>query len=118
VDYTKAFDTVDRLNLWYKLSVIGIQGKLLSFIKAMYSNARTCVSVDGFYSENFTNNVGFMQEEIISLILFTLYVNDCEMDFINHNCDPIELKELTLFLIMYADDMVFFSVCRGFNKIC
>jgi hypothetical protein len=31
------------------------------------------------------------------------------MDFINHNCDPIELKELTLFLIMYADDMVIFS---------
>ena len=31
------------------------------------------------------------------------------MDFINHNCDPIELKELSLFLIMYADDMVIFS---------
>jgi hypothetical protein len=41
--------------------------------------------------------------------LFALYVNDCEMDFINHNCDPIELKELSLFLIMYADDMVIFS---------
>jgi hypothetical protein len=37
------------------------------------------------------------------------------MDFINHNCDPIELKELSLFLIMYADDMAIFSRdCRGF----
>ena len=50
-----------------------------------------------------------MQGEVISPILFALYVNDCEMDFINHNCDPIELKELSLFLIMYADDMVIFS---------
>jgi len=50
-----------------------------------------------------------MQGEIISPIVFALYVNDCEMDFINHNCDPIELKELSLFLIMYADDMVIFS---------
>jgi len=109
VDYTKAFDTVDRLNLWYKLSVIGIQGKLLSIIKSMYSNVRTCVSVDGFYTDIFANNLGIMQGEVISPILFALYVNDCEMDFINHNCDPIELKELSLFLIMYADDMVIFS---------
>jgi hypothetical protein len=50
-----------------------------------------------------------MQGEVISSILFALYVNDCEMDFINHNCDPIKLKELSLFLIMYADDMVIFS---------
>jgi hypothetical protein len=28
VDYTKAFDTIDRLNIWYKLSKIGICGKL------------------------------------------------------------------------------------------
>lgn len=49
-----------------------------------------------------------MQGEVIILILFA-NVNDCEMDFINHNCDPIELKELSLFLIMYADDMVIFS---------
>jgi hypothetical protein len=40
---------VDRLNLWYKLSVIGIQGKLLSIIQSMSSNIRTCVSIDGFY---------------------------------------------------------------------
>ena len=51
-----------------------------------------------------------MQGEVISPILFALYVNDCEMDFINHNCDPIELKELSLFLIMYADDMADESV--------
>jgi hypothetical protein len=37
VDYTKAFDTIDRLNLWYKLSKIGICGKLLSVIKYILS---------------------------------------------------------------------------------
>ena len=113
------YDTVDRLNLWHKLSVIGIQGKLLSIIKSMYSNVRTCVSVDGFYTEFFANNVGLIQGEVISPILFALYVNDCEMDFINHNCDPIQLKELSLFLIMYADDMVIFSeTAEGLQKLC
>jgi hypothetical protein len=59
------YDTVDRLNLWHKLSVIGIQGKLLSIIKSMYSNVRTCVSVDGFNTEFFANNVGLIQGEVI-----------------------------------------------------
>ena len=41
--------------------------------------------------------------------MFALYVNDCEMEFINNNCKAVELKELSLFLLMYADDMVIFS---------
>ena len=53
VDYTKAFDTIDRLNLWYKLSKIGIRGKLLSVIKSMYLNVKSCITVDGLYIQNF-----------------------------------------------------------------
>ena len=60
----------------------------------------------------FTHNVGLMQRRkggLISLILFALYINDCEMEFIDNNCELIELKELSLFLIIYADDMVICS---------
>lgn len=109
VDYTKAFDTVQRLMLWYKLSKIGFQGKLLTVIKSMYTNVSTCVCVDGFNSEYFSNELGLMQGEVLSPILFSLYVNDCEMAFINSNAIPYEMKELNLFLLMYADDMVIFS---------
>ena len=31
------------------------------------------------------------------------------MEFIDNNCELIELKELSLFLIIYADDMVICS---------
>ncbi|XP_063420573.1 uncharacterized protein LOC134705786 [Mytilus trossulus] len=109
VDYTKAFDTVQRYMLWYKLSKIGIQGKFLMVIKAMYSNVTSCVSVDGFNSDYFTNEVGLMQGEVLSPIFFSMYVNDCEMAFINSDSIPYEMKELNLFLLMYADDMVIFS---------
>jgi hypothetical protein len=50
-----------------------------------------------------------MQGEAIYPILFAIYVNDCEMEFLNNCCQPVELKELSLFLLMYADDMVIFS---------
>ena len=109
VDYIKAFDSVQRVMLWYKLYHIGIRCKLLQVIKFMYSNVTTCVQVDGF--NYFTNELGLIQGEVLSPILFSLYVNDCEMAFINSTCSsiPLELKDLNLFLLMYADDVVIFS---------
>jgi hypothetical protein len=109
VDYIKAFDSVQRVMLWYKLYHIGIRCKLLQVIKSMYSNVTTCVQVDGF--NYFTNELGLIQGEVLSPILFSLYVNDCEMAFINSTCSsiPLELKDLNLFLLIYADDVVIFS---------
>ena len=34
VDYKKAFDSVPRIDLWYKLLACGINGKILNIIKA------------------------------------------------------------------------------------
>jgi hypothetical protein len=31
------------------------------------------------------------------------------MEFLNNCCQPVELKEVSLLLLMYADDMVIFS---------
>ena len=70
VDYKQTFDSVTRLNLWLKLSRVGITGKLLSVLKSMYSTVKVCVKVDGFYSEQFTSSVGLIQGEVLSPILF------------------------------------------------
>jgi hypothetical protein len=35
-------------------------------------------------------------------------VNDFEMEFIENMCVPVEIKDIVLFLIMYADDTVLF----------
>jgi hypothetical protein len=42
----------------------------------MYENVKTCIIVDGFYSDFFQNQVGLMQGEVIYPILFAIYVND------------------------------------------
>ena len=41
IDFQKAFDSVDRNLLFFKLSQIGISGKLYNAISAMYSNPRS-----------------------------------------------------------------------------
>ena len=86
VDFQTAFDSINRCKLWYKLSKIGIKGKMLRIIHNMYSNVKSCVTVRGFNSEYFKSSLGLMQGEVLSPILFSLYVNDFEKEFISSNC--------------------------------
>ena len=60
-----------------------------------------------FNSDYFPNQLGLMQEDMPSTPIFSLYFNDCEMSFINMYAIPYEMKELNLFLPMYADDLFF-----------
>jgi hypothetical protein len=39
----KAFDSIDRENLWYKLRRKGMSGKLVECIKSMYDGIKFCV---------------------------------------------------------------------------
>ena len=49
-----------------------------------------------------------MQSEVLSPILFSLYVNDFEKRCISSNCLPKELGLLNLFFLLYADDIILF----------
>ena len=75
----------------------------------MYANVKSCVTLQGLKSEYFRSSLGLMQGEVLSPILFSLYVNDFEIEFIKNGCTSIELQNLHLFILMYADDMVLFS---------
>ena len=94
VDFKCAFDSVNRCKLWFKLSKIGIRGKLLNVTYSMYSNVRSKVAVNGFESEYFSNVQGLMQGEVLSPILFSLYMNDFEMNFLRSGCIPVECLDL------------------------
>jgi len=50
-----------------------------------------------------------MQGESLSSFLYSLYVNDMEIELITNGCQSYELKMLNLFLIMYAYDTFLFS---------
>lgn len=75
----------------------------------MYSNIKSCVKYQNHISEFFDCLEGLMQGESLSPFLFSLYVNDFEIEFIKEMCLPVEIRDIALFLIMYADDTVLFS---------
>jgi exonuclease III len=110
IDYSKAFDSIVHDKLWLKLFRSGISGKMLQVIKSIYKNVKSCVRVNGKFSDFFKYNCGLMQGESLSPILFSLFVNDLENEFLfNNYCDTYELRNLNLSLLMYADDTVLFS---------
>ena len=81
IDFEKAFDTVWRDDLLYKLLKAGIHGRMLNMIKSMYEE--TCYSVkckDGLTT--FLKSIrGVRQGCNLSPILFNLFINDFERLF-------------------------------------
>lgn len=110
IDYKKAFDSIDRNNMFYKLARSGVMGKLLSVIRKLYSDVKSCVKFKSDFSEFFSSTRGVMQAgEALPPFLFSLYINDFESDLIKSVCEPTQLKDISLFLLMYADDTVLLS---------
>ena len=56
----------------------GVDGKLIRIIRSMCSQAKSCVRHFGSLSDFFKCDVGLLQGEIISPILFSLFLADLE----------------------------------------
>ena len=76
VDFKKAFDMVDRAILWKKLVEGGMAGRMLDTLKATYSKAKSCVRLQGKPSRPFSSSLGVMQGDIVSPLLFSIFIND------------------------------------------
>jgi len=106
IDYRKAFDSVVTYDkLWLTLWKHGVRGKVLSIIRSIYNN----VKLHGKFSDFYDINIGLLQGEALSPVLFSLFINDMENELINSNCRSYQLQMLNLFILMYADDTVLFS---------
>ena len=113
VDYSKAFDFINRTHLWQKLLNSKINGKLFDVIKNMYKNAKSQVSYKNNLSNLFPCQVGVRQGENLSPLLFAIYLNDFN-EFLSEKYNGLskisdsisnELQiYLKIFCLLYADD--------------
>ena len=116
VDYRKAFDMVDRCSLWQKVLAMGINGKVLKVIQNMYANAKSCVQLNGNFSEYFSCNIGVRQGENLSPLLFSIFLNDLA-EYLSKSSTGIHLEYsidnlscyIKLYALLYADDTILIS---------
>ena len=109
VDFQKAFDYIVHDILWFKLVEIGVPGKMLNVIKSIYSNLKSRVKFDNRVSSDFTCCLGVRQGECLSPILFSMYLNDIEREYILKGAEGVDIGMLKLFLLLYADDINLFA---------
>ncbi|MES9883146.1 MAG: reverse transcriptase family protein [Sedimenticola sp.] len=106
IDYKKAFDTVDHYKLWRRMIKSGITGKLFQVINSMYKNIRLAIRHSNETSDFYKCSTGLLQGEALSPFLFSLLINDLELDLMHNSCPSINIEEINIFILMYADDTV------------
>ena len=79
IDLKKAFDSVNRNALWYKLFKMGLDGKILVIFKAMYSVVKSCIKHCDSLSDFFEISIGLKQGQNNSPVLFSLFLEDLEL---------------------------------------
>ena len=109
IDFTKAFDYVVRENLWYKLVKLGLRGKILNIIKSMYRSVKSRVKYCNKLGNEFYCKLGVRQGECLSPLLFSMYLNDIEEQFVLSGFEGLDVNMFKIVMLLYADDIMLFS---------
>ncbi|BHF62807.1 hypothetical protein SprV_0200579300 [Sparganum proliferum] len=100
IDFKEAFDSVPRQRLLYKLSCIGVRGKLLKWIGNFLIGRSQTVRLRGQQSAEVTVTGGVPQGSVLGSILFLIHIDDCIHGL---NCDTA----------MFADGIKLWTVIRN-----
>ena len=113
VDFSKAYDSVWRNGLLYKLILNRLSLKFILLIKSMYTELQAAVKLPNGVTPHFSSLIGVRQGCNLSPMLFNLFVIDIFYLFDNANCDPVKLHTKLIHCRMYADDLLILSATEN-----
>ena len=103
IDFSKAYDRIDRGKLWKSLETMGVSGKFLSFLQSLYAGTSCQVKVGDRQSKVLNVNVGLRQGCALSPVLFSLYINSLVDQLKSASCG-IECAGEIIPGLLFADD--------------
>ena len=105
IDLKKAFDSVNRNLLWYKLQLYGLNGALLNNITALYKCVEYSLEINDHQTKCFEVKRGVKQGCILSPTLFNIFINDL-IPFVQEFDKGIAIDNCKVSILLYADDIV------------
>jgi len=111
IDFKKAFDLISHTQLWPILIKNGLNGRMYKAIKNMYDVVKIrvrCGNGAGVTDVLFCQK-GLKQGEILSPLLFSLFINELATDLMENGRHGILLDIVELFILLFADDVALLS---------
>lgn len=103
IDFSSAFDTVDRYSLWVKLHSLGLSYKMVNAIRSLLTGTTGSVLNKNGLTDAFDIEMGVQQGSLLSPLLFSLYINDISEAITGGG---VIVGNTKIKMLAYADDLV------------
>jgi exonuclease III len=114
VDFRKAYDLVNHQALLFKLEQIGVNGRALNFIRALYTSSSISVKTGSEKSRVIKVEKGCRQGCPGSPILFDIYINDL-VPKINRFGVEVPGIDAPMGTLLFADDLI--VICPNIDQL-
>ena len=107
IEFSKAFDLINRTILFYKLIKNGWKGKVIDTFRSLYHKTHFRVKRNGKLSPPLLSNIGVNQGGITSGLMFRKYMSDLS-DYLFKEFGVV-IEDVIIAHILWADDLILFS---------
>ena len=113
VDFKKAFDSVAREALLYKVALMGIGGNVFKILKNMYENTSARIKLIRKLSQHIKLENGVEQGHPLSPELFKIFIHDLSTELNEIFANTPELNNINISHLFWADDLVLLALSEG-----
>ena len=96
IHFEKAFDSISRKLLWPILVKNGVTRKLYCCIRSMYKTVKARVRCGAHFTECINCTRGVKQGDVYSHVLFSQFINELTLEFINNGNHGVTYSSLFL----------------------
>ena len=108
IDFSKAFDKINRSILFYKLIRNGWKVKVIDTFRSLYTKTHFKVKRNGILSPPILSNIGVNQGGITSGLMFRKYMSDLS-EYLSKQFGVVVSDDVVMH-ILWGDDLILFLI--------